>query len=295
MSLSQQVSAAGQHLEVARLQYARRKLVVLADDAVVFAERLAAQQRAEGEVQPKQALQWGELAAYSIASIFVPGFATIAFVKAAIELFNSIRKLRTSGVEVLTITRDESSRLSFPPGHPLYKVLYVGHPASSTIYYTTAQFHRLTFEHKFSEAIRLLMSLGATKMEVEHISGWSRDFSARLNVPLSPTDQVDVSGGSHRSARNHLLYRATFRPKGQPRLPDGMVWFNHEPTWQQLAEGRLYYGLEDFSLVVTYEDDFGVNAHLKGLAVAAGLELGGNFEDHQATTWRIAGKFAPNP
>jgi hypothetical protein len=58
-----------------------------------------------------------------------------------------------------------------------------------------------------------------------------------------------------------------------------------------VAEGRLDYGLEDFSLVVTYEDDYGINANLKASAVGAGLELGGNFEDHQATIWRIAGKF----
>ena len=34
----------------------------------------------------------------------------------------------------------------------------------------------------------------------------------------------------------------------QPRfaLLDDLVWYPHEPTWQQVAKGRIDYGLDDF-------------------------------------------------
>ena len=53
----------------------------------------------------------------------------------------------------------------------------------------------------------------------------------------------------------------------------------------------MKYGLKDFSLSVTYNDDFGINAGLKMQVAKVGLELGGKFEDHAATEWKISGKF----
>jgi hypothetical protein len=49
--------------------------------------------------------------------------------------------------------------------------------------------------------------------------------------------------------------------------------------------------MSDFSLSVTYEDDFGINAGLSAAVVGAGLGLGGRFEDHQSTVWRLEGRF----
>lgn len=59
-----------------------------------------------------------------------------------------------------------------------------------------------------------------------------------------------------------------------------------------MAEGRLNFGLTEFNLVVNYEDDFGVNAKLEANAKKAGFDLGGTFNTHQATAWRISGSFA---
>ena len=70
-----------------------------------------------------------------------------------------------------------------------------------------------------------------------------------------------------------------------------MVWYEHEPTWQSIAKGRINYGLQDFSLSVSYEDDFGVNAGLKVAISKTGLEVGGKFEDHESTVWRLEGQF----
>ncbi len=48
------------------------------------------------------------------------------------------------------------------------------------IYYPAAQFHRRMFEHKLNEALKL-MGLGAIEINVEHHSGWGREFSTLNN------------------------------------------------------------------------------------------------------------------
>lgn len=51
-------------------------------------------------------------------------------------------------------------------------------------------------------------------------------------------------------------------PATVPEVPNGLVWFNHEPTWQAVAEGRARYGLRDFQLQVTSREDFGIDAEV---------------------------------
>lgn len=193
---------------------------------------------------------------------------------------------------MLPIGKSDATEIIFPPGHPREGLLYIGHPAIPRVYYCTADFHRVTFEHKFSEAIDLLMSLGATKIKVEHIRGWAKDFSAKISVPLpEPTAKASAQAQSRESSGSKLLYSATLTGSSTPTIPDDLVWFPHEPTWQSVAKGRVSYGLKNFSLTVSYEDDFGINAGLKIAAAKSGLELGGKFEDHEATTWKIEGTF----
>ena len=252
------------------LPYSERQKIVVVDDAAAQSERQAA--RSEQLTVGKAALR-----------VLVPGFAYV-------DLIRALSRLREEGVSVLKVGRSDSSLLDFPPGHPRDKVVYVGHPAKPTIYYAVADFHRVTFEHKFSEAIDLLMHLGATTIRVEHVRGWSREFAANLSVPLGSVD-AGMETGTHSDSRARLLFEATLSGETEPELPDGLVWYPHEPTWQSVANGRLRFGLHDFSLSVSYEDDFGVHAGLKASALKAGLEIGGKFEDHEATTWKISGKF----
>lgn len=273
---------------ILELPYADRQLVVVAANAVIDAERKAA----ESAAAERNTKSWVDLAqpflVYSVSGI-VAGVV----VEAAVEAVKAWQRLRASGVRVLSVSRSEAEVLRFPPGHPRDGVLYVGHPTSPQTYFTTAQFHRVTFEHKFVEAVTLLMSLGAIEMTVEHVAGWSRDFSSKLSIPvLSAATEISVSAGANQGKESALLFTAKLKNEMNPAVPDHLAWYPHEPTWQAIADGRLKFGLSDFTLTVRYEDDFGVNAGLKVAAAKAGLELGGHFEDHVSTVWRIAGKFS---
>jgi hypothetical protein len=264
------------------------KLIVVAPDEVVAAAR-----KAEEEANtPKKGVDFLAIASSTASSLYGPIGLGLLVVSAASALI-AWGKARQSGLNITQISQTQAQSLIFPPGHPRDGVLYVAHPALEDVYFTVASFHRLAFEHKFSEAIDLLMNLGASEIKVEHVQGWSREFAAKMASSL-PEVRIDLNSAKTQANTSSLLYEAHLSGSAEAKLPDGMVWFPHEPTWQSIAKGRMKFGLKEFSLAVNYEDDFGINAGLKLNAGKTGLDLGGNFEDHQATTWKIHGKFAGN-
>lgn len=266
--------------------YAERQLLVAMPDDVVAAAREAEARAATAST----AIDWKNVAL--AATRMLTGSVVSTLIDVTAEALTAWARARQSGLNVLQVSQTEGRALTFPPGHPRNGVLYVGHPALPAVYYTMASFHRIAFEHKFPEAIELLMHLGASHITVEHLRGWSREFASRLSVPLAASlGEATASAGASAKTTVTLLYEATLRGNDQPRLPEKLVWYPHEPTWQSIAKGRLEFGLTQFSLTVNYEDDFGVNAGLRLAAQKSGFELGGNFEDHEATTWKVVGTF----
>ncbi|MEP1767203.1 MAG: hypothetical protein ABJJ53_11270 [Sulfitobacter sp.] len=272
---------------ILELPYSDRQLILVSDDQLVQATekqaRLALHEKQQG-------FDWKKIVEAALIDIIPLPFSRTLEATAR-ETIRSWGRAREEGASVLPVGKTAAQQIDFPPGHPRDGVLYVGHPAKPSLYFTMADFHRVVFEHKFCEAIELLMSLGATSIRVEHISGWSKEFSARISVPLADADDASTGeAGAKRGVSQSLLYEANLAGV-EPSLPDDLVWYHHEPTWQSIAKGRLKYGLNDFSLSVSYQDDFGINAGLKIALAKTGLDVGGKFEDHQSTVWRLEGKF----
>lgn len=272
-------------INLLQLPYLERQLIVVQPDEVVEATRKAQITANVNEAET----DWKTAALRVVQESWKPAVFGIGYF--AVEAWSAWVKAREGGLNVLQISRSEAANLQFPPGHPREQALYAAHPALPTVYYTTATFHRMAFEHKFSEAVYLLMSLGATKITVEHIKGWSREFSAKLSATL-PTADAELAASRTSSGGSSLLFEATLNNEQSPAIPKNLVWYPHEPTWQAIAVGRIEFGLSQFSLTVNYEDELGINAGLKVRAQKAGLDLGGNFEDHTATAWKIHGTFS---
>jgi hypothetical protein len=279
--------------ELTSLDYADRQLLLVVSDNVAQAARAAEAQA----VTDKQGVNWtwiGEIALKSLALPLSPVFTAPLIIELTHEAIKAWSRARDIGLNTKLVGKSQVKAVTFPPGHPRENILYVGHPTKATVYYTMADFHRMTFEHKFSEAVELLMALGATEISVHHVSGWSREFSGRINAPLGTSGlQAGIDVETSNEKGSELLFKATLIGTDAPTIPDNLAWLSHEPTWQTIARGRIKYGLLDFSLSVAYQDDFGVNAGLKLTASKAGLDLGGKFEDHESTIWSITGKFGP--
>lgn len=217
-----------------------------------------------------------------------------AIVILAGEITKRIKEAWEHDIPIMPLPFSAASEMNLKPGHPRQNLLYAAHPCDSKTYVPSADFHRLTFEHKFSELLQLLMHLGATTIDVEHVHGWERDFASRLSGGGGvPQAEVEASSEAEveSSTKERLLYHAELDGSGDPALPDDLVWHPHEPTWQSVAKGALKFGLEGFSLNLQYTDDYGINAELKANAEDAGFDLGGSFENHESTTWSVEGTF----
>ncbi|MED1201782.1 hypothetical protein [Heyndrickxia acidicola] len=197
--------------------------------------------------------------------------------------------------DIKPMVLDHNTKLKFQVGHPLKNTVYVAHPVKEGTYFPFANFHRFTFEHKWAEVMRLLRHLGAIEIKVIHKTGWKREFAANLNlgVPLDgiPVDS-EVNYQSMGNSTSDIITEFHFPENNKvPKLPDNLVWYHHEETWKEIADGRLNSNLKDFSLELHYKEDFNVNASIRAKVQEYGLGLGGSFEKHESTTWILQGTF----
>lgn len=274
--------------DILSLPYTKRQLIVVVDDATAATAR-EAEKRVEREGVSEHS-GWGELAMILLRVLVdISVIPTVA--SAVLRTEEAKSRLKSSGLSLLHVGLSETKQFRFAPGHPREGVVYVGHPIVPELYYPGALFHRLTFEHKFAEAVRLLTSLGATRMVVHSIRGWGKELATAFSVPLHSSTSVAGSAGLTEREDNRLLFEASLDGVAEPFVPSDLVWFRHEPTWEMIAESRLKGGLREFTLNIAYEDDLGVHAGLEAEVAQVGFKLGGKFEKHEATVWKISGTF----
>lgn len=205
----------------------------------------------------------------------------------------ALKEADDEGLRLLPVRQSQAGQLAMPVGHPLPNVVYVGSPAVAERYYPMADFHVRVFEERFGEAMRLLMALGAERLFVRSEHGWKRDISAKVDAPIQRVlknhAEVRIGGRRDRS----LVFEATLVPVAAPAVPPDLVWFNHEPTWQAVADGRAQYGLREFQLHVTSREDFGISADVASkVRRQKVLDLGGGFNRQVDTSWLLEGTFA---
>lgn len=206
-----------------------------------------------------------------------------AIVKSIEKQKELIRRIPT--VNYISFT--ESTDFKFPIGHPRENELYVAHPTQAGTYYPMNEFHRKVFEHKFTELNKLLMDLGAKKVEVEYVSGWGSVKSNDIEGAKKVKAGVNVSAVQER----RIIYHAEYKNNESHKLPENMAWYHHEPTWQSVGDGRINHDLQNFNLTLEYNDDFGINADLFAEISKIGFGTKNSFEKKESTVWKVIGEF----
>lgn len=183
-----------------------------------------------------------------------------------------------------------TDELTFPPGHPLFDYAYAGHPLEPKRYVPYAAFHRFLFEEKVNELMTLLASLGATRVRVSCTKGFRSAGGVSFGVSKGASGGAGVKTESSHS--QEAFFEEEFRPKGEPCVPAGLIWYANEASWQAVAKRRLDFGTSKFRAQLCYEDSFGIDANIKVGLENLGAKLGANYSEFESTEWLFEGEFA---
>ena len=256
------------------LNYARRRVVVIGPSSK--------------QEYKKSSVKWGNLITFSFLIGFGFDYLTIKPLKRNIKQDNNSDTVVVSLEQAL-------AELTFPPGHPQLDTAYIGHPLDPSRYVPLASFHNVIFEQKVNDLVTLLASLGAERLRVHFKQGYSTGAGLSFDVSV-PVDELKVDagmsvGGLKEKTRDAVI-EESFRPTKPPSIPEGLVWYEHEPSWQGLARRRIEFGTQSFNTTLVYNDDFNINTKLKLKLQGFGVQLGGEYTDFKTTIWEFDGTYA---
>ena len=168
---------------------------------------------------------------------------------------NNYTDLNQEHMSVIDIKRLESAGIQFPIGHPVAYQLYVGHPYLTQKYLPFENYELELIEDKVREFCQLAQCLGATEISIESLNSSSSD--QRSNSEMNASGKVDyrfasAQGSGNRNKSRHLIEEISqsinlhqkFKPNTKPHLPENLVWYPNEPSWQRLYEQRMQGALQ---------------------------------------------------
>lgn len=155
---------------------------------------------------------------------------------------------------VSVIRMDNLPAIKFPMGHPIANQLYVGHPLIPSKYIPFENYQLELVDDKVREFCILAQSLGATEISIECLNSSSSNEmgSNKQNISGEAGTRLIKGKGEYHQDRSRqmidklshsICIHQTFTPSNKPFVPENMVWYDEEPSWQRLVSQRLSGGL----------------------------------------------------
>ena len=140
--------------------------------------------------------------------------------------------------------------INFPVGHPQPNTLYIGHPLKPGVYIPFENATEQLFMEKVRELCYLAQCLGAVEIKFKRIKGLDVSNSESSCVErsgeagrkfLNVGGSLGVSGSESNtySSKDGVELVQRYSPIKKPFCPEGMVWYDSDPTWQTLVKQRL--------------------------------------------------------
>ena len=206
--------------------------------------------------------------------------------------------------------------INFPMGHPVANQLYVGHPYIPSKYIPFENYELELIEDKIREFSQIMQYLGATEINIESVNSSSNNKDSKIDQKLSGGVDYKLVSGSGNAERHitnklledisqHINLHQKFSPKKYPALPENLVWYHNEPSWQRLYSQRMQGALLEHeerietkkSQVVENSELKQISAEIKWLFVQANgnweQSMEEKFEAHENAILSIHVKFAP--
>ena len=189
--------------------------------------------------------------------------------------------------------------LVFDVGHPQNGKTYLQHPLQQNRYVDVDDYDFVMLNSKWLELQKLLEHLGAAKMTskvssakmVEEKTRKKQDIGGRVNITAVGGVSCKTSHERSDSALADLFQEMSgtieLHPRGEPSIPDGLVFFKAEPGWQQMAEsvlaGRMTHACVDLvyktETVVSSKQMRSIEAELSSAVPGYQFGIGGSFAD----------------
>ena len=171
----------------------------------------------------------------------------------ALLIVDSFVDLSQDHFTTLHIDSDLSS-LTFPIGHPKVNEVYVAHPLTTNRYMPIESYQLELVEDRVREFCELVQGLGATEINIDCHNSNSNDSGNSGNQNLSggvSLGKNSIHGSKHDEYSRRLIeeigqsisLHQTFQPHKVPALPNNLVWYEGEPSWQRLYRQRMDGGL----------------------------------------------------
>lgn len=212
--------------------------------------------------------------------------------------------------------KKELPNVEFPVGHPMEDQFYIAHPYLESKYIPLHNFENILFRDKVRELSFVLQCLGANSITIESVKGSSIESIANSDINFKADAEIKIhSGGGSRNtktesennskSRSQLSTKQKFTPTKKPYLPESLIWYNHEPEWQQIYQQRMNGNLDSYSINIknqfsqfNKENEFQkIKAEYENLIVKVGAEftkkISKQFQEEGFTEWKIEVDFVP--
>lgn len=145
---------------------------------------------------------------------------------------------------------DIPCEMSFPIGHPQEGQIYVGHPFIPAKYVPFEEYQLEFIEDKVREFTWLMQCMGATKISIsaKNDNEQTGDYSSSQSVSGNTSYGIAKASGSFsgnskgsfaEQISKAISLNQEFNPTKAPFIPDGLVWYQNEPSWQRLVNQRM--------------------------------------------------------
>lgn len=155
---------------------------------------------------------------------------------------------------IAVVNMNNLPSISFPVGHPIANQVYVGHPLIPSEYIPFEKYQLEFVEDKIREFCELAESLGATEITIDCLNSSATNGSSKEQTNVSGeagNKMIKGSGSAQKESSQQIMDEISqsiklhqiFTPFNKPRVPENMVWYDKEPSWQRLVSQRLNGGL----------------------------------------------------
>lgn len=175
-------------------------------------------------------------------------FSTIPMRNRKFVMVSNIEKQ----IETICVLKlgDLPEDINFPVGHPQNNKVYTCHPLKNNLYLPLDSYQKQLFIDRLDEFQILMQSLGATQCEISSANEKIvvEDSKRCSNTAVEASykmikGKVNIENERLKASRDSSHIKLgkiqIYEPHNVPEIPEGLIWFKDNLSWQRLAEQRL--------------------------------------------------------